>query len=67
MTQLTTLTLGDTLFTIRRATADDVAAIVGLLNDDEIGAVREVAANGDLTPYRAAFAAIDADPDQLLA
>jgi GNAT superfamily N-acetyltransferase len=64
MSQLTSL--ADTGFTIRRATADDIAAIVGLLNDDQIGAAREVAPDGDLAPYRSAFRAIDADPDQLL-
>jgi ribosomal protein S18 acetylase RimI-like enzyme len=66
MTQLTNLTLGDTTFTIRRASSDDVAAIVALLNDDEIGATREVAQGGDLAPYLASFRAIDADPSQLL-
>lgn len=66
MTQFASLTLSDASFTIRRATPDDVPAIVGLLNDDEIGATREVAPDGDLAPYRAAFRAIDADPGQLL-
>jgi len=66
MTQLTSLPLGDTVFTIRRATADDVTAIAGLLTDDEIGATREVTPGGDLTPYRDAFHVIDADPGQLL-
>lgn len=50
---------------IRRATVDDVAAIVGLLVDDEIGATRELP--DDLTPYRDAFAIIDADHSELLA
>lgn len=49
---------------IRRATAADVPGIVSLLVDDEIGATRE--APDDLTPYRAAFAAIDVDPNQVL-
>lgn len=48
----------------RRATADDVAAIVALLADDVLGAARE--APGD-PAYAAAFAAIDADPNQYLA
>jgi GNAT superfamily N-acetyltransferase len=48
----------------RRATADDVAAIVALLADDVLGAARE--APGD-PAYAAAFAAIDADPNQLFA
>ncbi len=49
---------------IRRATLDDVPAIVAMLADDPLGATRESPA--DLTPYRRAFAAIDADPNQLL-
>jgi len=49
---------------IRRATATDVPGIVAMLVDDEIGAGRE--SPDDLTPYRAAFTAIDADPNQLL-
>lgn len=49
---------------IRRATAADVSGIVSMLVDDEIGARRESPA--DLTPYQAAFAAIEADPHQIL-
>jgi GNAT superfamily N-acetyltransferase len=49
---------------IRRATATDVAGIVSLLTDDEIGVQRE--SPDDLTPYLAAFAAIEADPNQIL-
>lgn len=52
------------VFTIERATADDVPAIVALLADDPLGATRE---SDDLAVYRAAFAAIDADPRQFLA
>lgn len=48
----------------RRATADDLPAIVALLVDDVLGAARE--APGD-PAYAAAFAAIEADPNQLLA
>ena len=66
MSQLASRTLGITGFTIRRATADDVAAIAGLLADDDIGAVRELGPGADLTPYTLAFEAIDADPGQLL-
>lgn len=50
--------------TIRRALAEDVPAIVALLADDELGASRETP--GDLEPYRAAFKALDADPNQHL-
>jgi GNAT superfamily N-acetyltransferase len=49
---------------IRPAAATDVPAIVAMLVDDEIAAARE--APGDLTPYRAAFEAINADPNQVL-
>jgi GNAT superfamily N-acetyltransferase len=49
---------------IRRATLDDVPAIVAMLADDSLGATRE--SPGDLTSYQRAFAAIDADPNQLL-
>ncbi|NEA31696.1 GNAT family N-acetyltransferase [Streptomyces sp. SID13031] len=49
---------------IRRATATDLAGIVAMLADDEIGAGRENLT--DLTPYQAAFAAIEADPNQVL-
>ncbi len=48
----------------RRATAADVPAIVALLADDVLGAAREKP--GDAA-YDAAFAAIEADPNQFLA
>lgn len=48
---------------IRRATADDVPAIVAMLADDPLGAKRE--RPGDAA-YAAAFKDIDADPRQLL-
>ena len=48
----------------RRAIAADLAAIVALLADDVLGAAREKP--GD-PAYAAAFAAIEADPNQLLA
>ncbi|MGZ0148625.1 N-acetyltransferase family protein [Kribbella sp. WER1] len=49
---------------IRRATAADVAPIVTMIADDQLGATRE--STDDLTPYLAAFEQIDADPNQLL-
>ncbi|HET6740736.1 MAG TPA: GNAT family N-acetyltransferase [Kribbella sp.] len=49
---------------IRRATASDVATIVAMIADDQLGATRESV--DDLTPYLAAFEQIDADPNQLL-
>ncbi|MFE6871818.1 GNAT family N-acetyltransferase [Kitasatospora sp. NPDC057692] len=50
--------------TIRRATGDDLPAVVAMLADDPLGATRE--SPDDLTPYRTAFARIDADPHQHL-
>lgn len=50
-------------YVVRRARADDVAAIVDLIAADQIGRHRD---GGDLAPYQAAFAAIDSDPAQLL-
>ncbi|KZB81535.1 GNAT family N-acetyltransferase [Amycolatopsis regifaucium] len=49
---------------IRPARRDDVAAIVEMLADDQIGATRD--STDDLTPYLKAFEEIDADPAQLL-
>ncbi|WP_317444361.1 GNAT family N-acetyltransferase [Streptomyces collinus] len=49
---------------IRRATAADVPAIVGMLADDPLGAQRE--SPDDLTPYRAALERLEADPNQHL-
>ncbi|NSC22689.1 GNAT family N-acetyltransferase [Streptomyces albus subsp. chlorinus] len=51
-------------FTVRRATADDIPALVAMLADDPLGATRE--SPDDPAPYRAAFARIDADPNQQL-
>lgn len=53
-------------FTLRRALATDVAAIVSLLADDQLRAAEESAAPADLAPYLTAFAAIDADTAHLL-
>jgi GNAT superfamily N-acetyltransferase len=51
----------------RRAAPGDLEAIVGLLADDPIGSARE-SAGAQLDPcYEAAFAAIERDPNQLLA
>ena len=66
MSPLASLSVAQQPFVLRRAAAEDVAAIVALLADDDIGAGREAAPDADLAPYRAAFAAIDADPAQLL-
>jgi GNAT superfamily N-acetyltransferase len=50
--------------TMRRARRDDLPAIVGMLADDHLGAMRE--SPDDLSPYESAFAVIDNDPHQLL-
>jgi ribosomal protein S18 acetylase RimI-like enzyme len=49
----------------RRATTDDLAAIVALLADDVLGRQREKPGAPSVA-YQRAFAAIDADPRQLL-
>ena len=52
----------------RPAVADDLAAIVALLADDPLGRERETIDAAGLDPgYREAFAAIERDPNQLLA
>lgn len=51
----------------RAATAADVAAIVGLLADDRLGAVREDASLPLDERYIQAFDAIERDPNQLQA
>ncbi|QSB07077.1 GNAT family N-acetyltransferase [Natronoglycomyces albus] len=56
--------MADRTFSVTRAREDDVPTIVALLRDDVLGAGRE---SDDLSPYRAAFAAIDADAAQFLA
>jgi GNAT superfamily N-acetyltransferase len=49
---------------IRPAAEDDVPAIVAMLADDPLGAQRE--SPDDLSPYRAAFERLAADPNQRL-
>jgi GNAT superfamily N-acetyltransferase len=59
------MTMSD--LTVRRAAEGDLPAIVALLADDVLGRTRE-APGLPLDPrYAAAFAAIDADPNQYLA
>jgi ribosomal protein S18 acetylase RimI-like enzyme len=60
-----TVTVGDAVVELRRATAADLPALVALLADDPLGARRE-ADDGDLTPYRRAFDLVDADPAHVL-
>ncbi|ACU74401.1 GCN5-related N-acetyltransferase [Catenulispora acidiphila DSM 44928] len=49
---------------LRDATAADLPAIVAMLADDKLGSTREDPE--DLTPYLAAFAELEADPNQRL-
>ena len=52
---------------LRRATLDDLPAIIALLADDPISAARgDVASSGDIPAYERAFAVIDVDPAQQL-
>jgi ribosomal protein S18 acetylase RimI-like enzyme len=51
----------------RRAVAADLPRIVALLADDVLGGAREDAADPPNARYVAAFAAIERDPNQLLA
>jgi len=51
----------------RNASSTDLPAIITLLVDDPIGATREVASGEIDQAYLEAFAAIEADPNQLLA
>jgi GNAT superfamily N-acetyltransferase len=56
--------VGGDVFTVREARQADLPELVGMLADDPLGSRREGAAPA---AYEAAFAAIDADPRQLLA
>jgi GNAT superfamily N-acetyltransferase len=58
-----TISAGGAMYAVRRAVRADVPAIVALIAADQIGATRD---GGELGPYERAFAAIDADPAQLL-
>ena len=61
------MTAGMDAIVFRRARARDLSAIVGLLADDPIGRLREDATEPLAAAYVDAFAAIEADPNQLLA
>ena len=56
----------DTL-AFRRARDSDLPAIIALLADDPLGREREDVSLPPIPAYEAAFEAIDADPNQLLA
>lgn len=49
---------------MRQATVDDIPAIIAMLADDHLGALRE--APDDPDAYRPAFDRLDADPNQYL-
>lgn len=51
------------MLTLREAAGTDVGALVALLLDEPPGAVRDAAA---LAPYRAAFRAIESEPDNMI-
>jgi GNAT superfamily N-acetyltransferase len=64
---LAQLRVEDTTVDLRRATAEDVPAIVDLLAADQLGATRDgLSTDEDLQPYLDAFGAIDVDPAHLL-
>jgi GNAT superfamily N-acetyltransferase len=64
---LTVLDLGLSSVVLRRAKADDVPAIVGLLAADQLGATRDgVTTPEDLADYERAFGVIDGDPAHTL-
>jgi GNAT superfamily N-acetyltransferase len=64
---LAVLDPGTSPVVLRRATADDVAAIVGLLAADQLGATRDgVTTPEDLADYQRAFDVIDGDPAHTL-
>ncbi|MEK1896315.1 MAG: GNAT family N-acetyltransferase [Rhizobium sp.] len=55
------------MYSFRPARPSDLAAIIGLLSDDDLGATREIISNPPDTRYATAFEAIEADANQLLA
>lgn len=61
---MTTETATHTDLRMRRATRDDLPAVVAMLADDHLGAQRE--SPDDLAPYEGAFARITDDPNQHL-
>jgi ribosomal protein S18 acetylase RimI-like enzyme len=52
---------------VRKARAADLPAIIAMLADDELGRKREDASSPPNPAYVAAFAAMDADPNQFMA
>ncbi len=56
-----------TTLRFRRAETADLPAIIDMLADDALGKAREVVSDPPHQAYLSAFAAIEADPNQLLA
>ncbi|MGD0241570.1 MAG: GNAT family N-acetyltransferase [Streptosporangiaceae bacterium] len=64
---LATLDVSGTEVVLRRAGAADLAAIVGLLAADQLGAARDgIYDDSDLRAYQQAFATIERDPAHVL-
>ncbi|MCR6493813.1 GNAT family N-acetyltransferase [Cellulomonas sp. P24] len=64
---LATLTIGDSSVMLRRATVDDVPAIISLIAADQLATSRgDSARPDDLAAYDRAFHRIDGDDSQLL-
>ncbi len=63
MTELGRIDLEAGSFVVRRASAEDVGAIIELLAADQLGRERD---GGELAPYLAAFERIESDSAQLL-
>ena len=62
-----TLSARDRVFTLRRASEDDLSALMLLLADDPISAMRgDAARDSDAAAYRSALTAIVADPSNEL-
>jgi len=55
------------MVTFRLARQSDLAAIIRLLADDDLGSTREIVSDPVDARYLSAFAAIEADANQLLA
>ncbi|MEO6713799.1 MAG: GNAT family N-acetyltransferase [Mycobacteriales bacterium] len=64
---LAVLELDDLELVLRRATIDDVPAVVALIAGGQIAGIRDGIDNdGDLAQYQAAYRSIDVDPAHLL-
>ncbi|CAN7544670.1 N-acetyltransferase family protein [Rhizobium sp. LjRoot258] len=55
------------MYSFRPARPSDLAAIICLLSDDDLGATREIISDPPDTSYVTAFEAIEVDANQLLA